>query len=229
MESSVLTLVGAAVAGYLLGSLSGARIVGRRRAAGALERTKVVLDGTGASVEVHGVSASALQARQGARGGLPAGTIDIAKALLPVLVARLLWPDSAEHVVLAGAVLVGHVYPVYHRFVGGYGISPLLGGLFVIDWRAPLVTILVFALIGLAAGSAYLGIETWPLALVPYFLVWGDGWTVAYALLANALYWWRSRKEAVGALRSYRRDPRPWRERIGDFKTYPDYEVPGST
>ncbi len=118
MESSVLTLVGAAVAGYLVGSLSGARIVGRRRAAGALERTKVVLDGTGASVEVHGVSASALQARQGARGGLPAGTIDIAKALLPVLVARLLWPDSAEHVVLAGAVLVGHVYPVYHRFVG---------------------------------------------------------------------------------------------------------------
>ncbi len=226
MDSSAITLVGAALAGYLLGSLSGARIIGRRRGAGDLARTRVVLDGTGSSVETHGVSPSALQARQGARGGLPAGGIDIAKVFVPVLIARLIWPDSPEHVLVAGAALVGHVYPIYHRFVGGYGISPLLGGLAVIDWRAPLVAIALFAVLGLVAGSAFLGIETWPLALIPWFALWGDGWTVGYAVLANAIYWWRSRSEARAAFRSFIRDPRPWRERITDFKKYPDYEVP---
>lgn len=216
----------AVAVGYLIGSISGARIVGGRRSAGDLSRTRVVLDGTGSTVVTHGVSPSALQARQGASGGLPAGAIDIAKALLPVLAARLIWPDSPEHVLVAAAALVGHVYPVYHRFVGGYGISPLLGGLLVIDWRAPVVTIALFAVLGLIAGSAFLGIESWPLGLIPYSALWGDEWTLAYAMLANALYWWRSRDETMGAIRSYRRDSRPWRVRIGDFKKYPDYEIP---
>lgn len=224
-----MTLALALVAGYLIGSLSGARIVGGRRGAGDLSSTKVVLDGTGSSVETHGVSPSALQARQGGRSGLPAGAIDIAKALVPALAARLIWPDTPEHVLVAAGALVGHVWPVYHRFVGGYGISPLLGGLFVIDWRAPLLAIALFAVLGLIAGSAFLGIEAWPVALIPYFAIWGDGWTVGYAVLANAIYWWRSRQETIGAWRSYRRDPRSWRQRIGDFKKYPDYEVPEPT
>lgn len=224
-----MTLALALLAGYLCGSLSGARIVGSRRGAGDLTSTRVVLDGTGSSVETRGVSPSALQARQGGRSGLPAGAIDIAKAFVPVLAARLIWPDTPEDVLVAAGALFGHVYPVFHRFVGGYGISPLLGGLVVIDWRAPVLAIAVFALLGLIAGSAYLGIETWPLGLVPYFAIWGDGWTVGYAVLANALYWWRSRHEAVGAIRSYRRDDRPWRQRIGDFKKYPDYQLPDAS
>jgi glycerol-3-phosphate acyltransferase PlsY len=226
MDSSTATLLAAALVGYLAGSLSGARIIGRRVGAGDLSHSKVVLDGTGTTVDTHGVSPSSLQARGGGRAGLPAGTIDIVKALIPTLIARLIWPDTPEHIVVAGAALIGHVYPIYHRFLGGYGISPLLGGLAIIDWRAPLVAIALFAVIGLIAGSAYLAIETWPVALVPWFLWQGDGWTVAFAVLANLLYWWRSRGEAIGAFRSYRRDSRPWRERIKDFAQYPDFEVP---
>ena len=131
---NVVTMLGAAVVGYLVGSVSGARIIGGRHDAGDLTRTTVVLDGSGSSVETQGVSPSALQARQGARSGLPAGGIDIAKALIPTLIARLIWPEGPQHVVLAGAALIGHVYPVYYRFLGGYGISPLLGGLVIIDW-----------------------------------------------------------------------------------------------
>jgi glycerol-3-phosphate acyltransferase PlsY len=226
MDSTALTLLAAAAVGYLAGSISGARIIGRRIGAGDLTRSRVVLDGTGASVDTHGVSPSSLQARGGGRAGVPAGAIDILKALVPVLVARLIWPDSPEYIVVAGAALVGHVYPLYHRFVGGYGISPLLGGLVVIDWRSAMVAIAVFALLGLVAGSAYLAIESWPIALIPWFAWHGDGWLLGYALLANALYWWRSRDEAVGALRSFRGDSRPWRRRVADFKHYPDFEVP---
>jgi glycerol-3-phosphate acyltransferase PlsY len=224
-----MTILLAAVTGYLCGSISGARIVGRVWARGAdLTETRVVLDGTGAAVTTHGVSPSALQARAGAAGGLRAGAIDILKAFIPVLVFRLVWPDGPEHVAAAAAALVGHVYPIYHRFVGGYGISPLLGGLLVVDLPALVVAIAVFGLAGLAVGNAYLGIEAWPIGLIPWFAVFGDGWGLAYALIANLLYWWRSRVEAAGAFRAWRADARPWRQRVADFRTYPDYEVPGT-
>ncbi len=122
--------------------------------------------------------------------------------------------------------MLGHVYPVYHRFVGGFGISPLLGGLVVVDWRAGLIAILVFVLLGLAAGSAYLAFEVWPIGLIPWFTVFGDGWQLAYAVAANLLYWTRSWNESTGAWRAYRKDRRSWQERVTDFKKYPDYEVP---
>ena len=222
-----MTGVLAFVVGYLFGSVSGARIMGRVWAAGRdLNRTKVVLDGTGASVIIRGVSPAALQARAGGAGGLRAAAIDILKALVPILAARLLWPDGPEMFLMAGGSLLGHAYPVYHRFLGGFGISPLLGALVVIDWRAPLVAIGALAVVGFVFGSAYLGIETWPVGLIPWFIWQGDGWGVGLAVLANLIYWWRSRSEAVAAFFAWRRDARPWRDRVRDFARYPDYEVP---
>ncbi len=202
-------------------------MVGRVWAAGLdLSRTKVVLDGTGASVIARGVSPAALQARAGGAGGLRAAAIDILKALLPTLAARLLWPEGPEMFLVAAGALIGHAYPIYHRFIGGFGISPLLGALLVIDWRAPLFAIAVLAVVGFVFGSAYLGIETWPVGLIPWFIWQGDGWGVALAGLANLMYWWRSRSEAMAAARSWRTDERPWRVRVKDFARYPDYEVP---
>jgi glycerol-3-phosphate acyltransferase PlsY len=185
-----------------------------------------VLDGTGAAVITRGVSPAALQARSGGAGGLRAGAIDILKALLPTLAARLIWPDGPEMFLVAAGSLIGHVYPIYHRFVGGFGISPLLGALVVIDWRALVVAIAALAILGILFGSAYLGIETWPVGLIPWFIWQGDGWGVGLAALGNLLYWWRSRSEAVAAAGSWRRDERPWRARVKDFARYPDYEVP---
>ncbi len=221
-----MTLILSGVVGYLLGSLSGARIVGRRVAAGEdLRQTKVVLDGTGAAVARDGVSASSLQARS-TSGGLRAGAIDILKALVPTLAAALVFPDGAEPVIVAAAALVGHVFPIYHRFVGGYGISPLLGGLVILDWRAPLITIALFLVVGFVIGSAYVAFEVWPIGLLAWFWWTGEPTLIAFAAVANALYWARSWTETVGALQAFRRDPRPWRARITDFSKYPDYEVP---
>jgi glycerol-3-phosphate acyltransferase PlsY len=213
--------------GYLMGSISGARIVGARYAAGKdLSRTRVVLDGTGASVENRGVSASSLQARGGARAGLRAGAIDIGKALIPTLAALLIWSDGPEYILAGAGALVGHVFPVYHRFLGGFGVSPLIGALLVIDFRAVVVSILLFGLLGLILGNAYLGIETWPIGLVPWFVASGDYWALSFAVLANLLYWSRSRHEAIGAWKAWRKDDRPWSLRVRDFKTYPTYEEP---
>ena len=36
------------------------------------------------------------------------------------------------------------------------------------------------------AGSAYLGIETWPIGLIAWFAVFGDGWGLTYAVKTKA-------------------------------------------
>ena len=214
------------VIGYLIGSISGARMIGARFAEGQdLSRTRVVLDGTGAAVNNRGVSASSLQARVGAPAGLRAGVIDILKAVIPTLAALLIWPGEPAYVLAATGALIGHVYPVYHRFLGGFGISPLIGALLVIDVRSLLISIAVVGMIGLILGSAYIGIEAWPLGLIPFFAIAGDTWELGFVLLANLLYWARSRHEAVGAWHAWRADDRPWAARVRDFKKYPDYEA----
>ncbi len=165
-------------------------------------------------------------ARSGPRAGWTAAGIDIIKAFLPTLAAVVLLEDTTVAPVVAAAALVGHVFPAYHRFRGGFGISPLLGGLLAIDPLSIVVVIAVFGLAGFVLGSAYVGIELWPMGLIGWFALWGTSWQLGYVTLANVIYWSRSWREAAAAYRSWRRDPRPWPERVRDFARYPDYEVP---
>ncbi|MCA9491948.1 MAG: glycerol-3-phosphate 1-O-acyltransferase PlsY [Myxococcales bacterium] len=65
--------------------------------------------------------------------------LDVAKGFLPVLGARLLWPDAGH--VLLGAVLMtaflAHCFPVWLEFRGGKGVATGAGGLLAL---APWVT-----------------------------------------------------------------------------------------
>jgi glycerol-3-phosphate acyltransferase PlsY len=216
-----------ALAGYLAGSLSGARIVAAAtRMTPSVEGMTVVVDGTGTAVQVEGVSASTLYARGGAKPGLAAGAIDIAKAFVPTYLAVVLGDEPALAALVASAVLLGHVFPVFHRFKGGFGISPLLGTLLAIDPLSAVAAIVLFGFLGVVAGNAFLGIESWPLGLIGWFAVLGSDWELVFVVFANLLFWSRSWREAVTAFRSWRTDERPWRVRVGDFRTYPDYEAP---
>jgi glycerol-3-phosphate acyltransferase PlsY len=213
--------------GYLVGSLSGARIVGRIMLPHrTVEDMTVIVDGTGTRAPATGVSPSTLYARSGPRAGLPAAAIDISKSLVPTLAAVILTDSSGLPVLVAAAALIGHVFPVYHQFKGGFGISPILGALLAIDPWSLVVAISLFGLLGLVLGSAYLAIEMWPVGLIGWFAVFGDEWELGYAVLANVVYWSKSWREGVAAYRSWLRDSRSWRQRVADFKTYPDYEAP---
>jgi len=215
------------VLGYLAGSLSGARIVGRFKLPNrTVEDMMVIVDGTGARAPATGVSPSTLYARSGPRAGLAAAAIDIIKCFVPTLLAVISSDSSALPVLVAAAALIGHVFPIYHGFKGGFGVSPILGALLAIDPWSLVVAISLFGLLGLVLGSAYLAIEMWPVGLIGWFAVFGDEWELAYAVLANLVYWSKSWRESVAAYRSWLRDRRSWRERVADFKTYPDYEAP---
>jgi glycerol-3-phosphate acyltransferase PlsY len=63
------------------------------------------------------------------------GAGDILKALIPALVFRLVWNDAATpyYLIVAGMAIVGHDWPLYYKFKGGRGLSPITGGMLVMD------------------------------------------------------------------------------------------------
>jgi glycerol-3-phosphate acyltransferase PlsY len=182
-------VIAVAAASYLLGSISFARIVGRRVVPGAdLTSTPLQLPG-GATIEYGGVSATSIGARTGPKWGIVVGVGDMAKAFVPTLVARLVWPDESYHLLAAVAAMAGHNYPVFHRFKGGRGQSPLYGGLLVVDWVGLGVTTLLGMGVGLLVLRDMLVAYTlgqW--LLIPWFVWRGDAAEVVYAVAINLLF-----------------------------------------
>lgn len=176
------------VGGYLIGSLSFARIVGRRIGAGDLERIPMELPG-GAEIEYRGVTATSIAVRSGPTWGIVTGLLDAGKAFVPTLAARRAWPDEPYHVVVATAVLVGHNYPAYHHFRGGKGQTPFYGSVLAIDPLAIPVANAAGALVGVGLLREMLAGYTLGMWFtVPWFLWRGRRPEALFALAANGLF-----------------------------------------
>lgn len=211
----------AALAGYMVGSISFARIVGRRVAPDDdLGRTEFQLQ-DGSTLEYRGISATSVASRGGPGPGMLVGFLDMAKAAAVVVAFRLLTPGNDADLVAGAAVIAGHNFPVRHRLRGGRGMSPLFGALFVVDWPSvPAVTVAgaAFGLVVLA--DPYLAYASAPLFLVPW-MWWrfGPGPELWFALAANAFYWLATLPELRVWFAHRLGHPLPRRERIRDFRT----------
>jgi glycerol-3-phosphate acyltransferase PlsY len=210
----------AALLGYLAGSISFARLVGRRVAPAAeLGTDRLRFHADGEEVAVSGVSATSISVRAGRRWGFLVSILDIAKAALVTALCRWLFPDDQAYLAAATFAVVGHIWPVWHGFRGGFGVSPMLGGLLVVDPVALLVTIPLGILIGMLLADRLIAFDGWTLLLAPWFLVVpGDVAAAAYALIITLLYWWAMRVEVRDHLDHLRRGPRDWRSRFADVR-----------
>jgi acyl phosphate:glycerol-3-phosphate acyltransferase len=72
---------------------------------------------------------------------------DAAKGWLAVTLARAVLGDPSHESVnillglVAIAVFIGHLYPIFHRFKGGKGVATAAGILFAINWALGLATL----------------------------------------------------------------------------------------
>jgi glycerol-3-phosphate acyltransferase PlsY len=214
-------LAAAAAVGYLVGSISFTRLVGARVVPDAdlLETTLTYADGA-EPVRVQGVSASSLRAHAGLRWALLVVVLDVAKAAIPALAFHLLAPETDAMLLAAAAAVVGHVWPVWHGFVGGFGVSPMIGGLLVIDPLALVATIAVGVVLGVLLADRLIAFDGWTVLLIPWFAWQGGSAEVVYAVIVVAVYWFAMRAEVVDHLRRVRRGGRPWRERLRDLRSY---------
>ncbi len=173
--------------GYLCGSLSFARWVAKLKAPQAdLDRLEVPLVGTDGSMPVRIVGANAASMVLGPWLGLGVALLDMLKVALPTLAFRLYEPEQPYLLVAATAGLVGHNWPLYHRFRGGRGFSAILGGLLVVDWPAALVLPAAGILLGMVVlRNVFASYILWLWLLVPW--MWLRGHDLAHVLYAIAL------------------------------------------
>ena len=168
MESMQAYLpLAAALAGYLIGSLSFAVIVSR----------VMGLDDPRTFGSKNPGATNVL--RSGSKGAAIATLLlDAAKAWLPVMLVK--WfgkPYGLEDGTLAMvglAAFVGHLYPVFFRFVGGKGVATALGVLLGLSPILGLLTAATWLLV--AYFSRYSSLAALVAALlVPVYYVLGDG------------------------------------------------------
>ncbi len=185
----------AAVIAYLIGSLSFAVIVSR-----ALKLPDPHSYGSGnpgaTNVLRSGSKTAAILTLLG----------DTLKGVVAVLLAKTLATQfgiSATGVALVAiAVFLGHLWPVFFGFKGGKGVATAAGVLWALDWRVglglTLIWALVFAVSRVSSLAALIGSACAP--VLAYFFL-GSGPSFYASLAMAALLFWRH-KENIARLAS---------------------------
>ncbi|MGD2048078.1 MAG: glycerol-3-phosphate acyltransferase [Chloroflexota bacterium] len=187
----LITLI-AAVVGYILGSISFARIVANWVVPGEdITKTEIKSPVGDQVFEMTSVSATSISFRRGPKYGCLIGLLDILKATIPVLFFKLAFPNDFYFLITAVMCVVGHNFPLQHRFKGGRGVSPILGGLIVVDFLAVPVTLILSIGLGLVVFRdvliAYTGFI--PLLVLWFWLRFDEPAYLLYALAINFVFW----------------------------------------
>ena len=187
-------MVLAALVGYLTGAISFARVVTRWVAPGQdLNDAPVPVTlgkPEGPRFAMSHVSSTSVRLRLGKGYGCLTGLLDIAKTALPALAFRMAFPDGPYHLVVAIAGTIGHNWPVYYLFrQGGYGISPIYGGILVADWPGAIVASVVTTLVGVTTRNMFMAGLLGVSALIPWWALYARRLDlVLFAVAATGLY-----------------------------------------
>lgn len=124
---------------------------------------------------------------------------DTLKGVLAVLLAKAFAAQfgisQAGIALVAVAVFLGHLFPLFFGFNGGKGVATAAGVLWALDWRVGLgltaIWATVFAVTRVSSLSALIGSAATP---VLGFLFFGDGAVFYATLLMAALLFWRHKE-----------------------------------
>jgi glycerol-3-phosphate acyltransferase PlsY len=177
--------------GYLLGAISFSRIVVAIIAPGKdISGAEIPLIDSSETMQVGHIGGNVVAQEFGARWGMLVSLLDIAKVALPSLVCKFIYPDLPYYVLLVGiAGMAGHNWPIYYRFHGGMGFSPLMGSLLVVDWLSILVLPIAGTLLGLIVRNMVVASISWLWLLIPWMWFRTNDWVyVLYAIVVNVLF-----------------------------------------
>jgi glycerol-3-phosphate acyltransferase PlsY len=117
---------------------------------------------------------------------------DLAKGLLPVMVAHLFSLSTQEQAWIGLAAVIGHLYPVYFRFRGGKGVATAAGMLLGLYPPAALLALAAWALAFLLTGPSPLAsLIATPLTLP--LLAWQQPGALLPMCVLTGLIVWRHR------------------------------------
>ncbi len=188
MNATILVLV--AVVSYLIGSISFSRIIAKFVDPDVdLESVDLPAAG-GGTHRLKMVGATTASVKLGPKVGCTIGILDILKAFLPVLALKLMYPDQYYHLISAVFVVLGHNYPIFFKFKGGAGVSPIYGGFIVVDFVGIVASTIASLIFGFFIVRdmvvAYVS-EVW------FMLIWliifkGDWPHIIYGVVINIIF-----------------------------------------
>lgn len=198
--------------GYLIGSISMARIIKRLVAPDMKKlKTKAQLEGSDKTFDAGFISATTVSANLGSRWGFINMVLDLLKVAIPTMIVKYAYPEAPYFVPVATAGIVGHIWPVYFGFKGGRGLSPIYGGLVAIDWVGVFVTPIAGMLFGLfvlrdvlaayAFGVIFMIPWVWLRTHNYYYLAYAVAATVLFgiAIFPEAVQWFKLKRDKVWA------------------------------
>lgn len=136
----------AIAAGYLLGSSNMAYWLSK------MKNVDIRSKGSG------NLGASNATVLLGWGAGVIVAVHDIGKALLAVLLAKLVFPELEYVEAAAGvACVLGHIFPFYLKFKGGKGLASYIGMTLALNWRLALGIIALLVIVTLVTDFIALG------------------------------------------------------------------------
>lgn len=134
-SDSVFAWLAAAIAAYLLGSVSGAIVSSH---VGHHEDIRNYGSGNAGmtnALRTYGIRHAAIVA-----------VIDLLKTVAAILLAKWLIGWKWGFVLGSACAIAGHLFPVYYGFKGGKGVLCGLASLLMVDWRCGVLVVVVFAI-----------------------------------------------------------------------------------
>ena len=150
----IFTSLAVSIMGYFIGCIHGSAI--------AQKLSGVNLKSVGSG----NAGASNATLMLGWKYGVLVAVIDIFKGVLAIILLRLALPyidvNTTEAntllYLMAGAVILGHNFPLQMKFKGGKGTASLIGTFIALDWQMGLLGLALFVVIGIATNYLVIGL-----------------------------------------------------------------------
>lgn len=169
-----------ALLGYLLGCSNLAYFLARARG--------FDIRGKGS----NGAGASNAAITMGLKAGFLVAFHDGLKAVLAVVLAGRLFPDTPRAALLAGGFAVlGHMFPFYLKCRGGKGFASFMGMILALDWRFFLLILLAAVLITVVTDYIVFATVTTVVTFPPWFYFIRDNPAALLLAVVSALILWK--------------------------------------
>jgi glycerol-3-phosphate acyltransferase PlsY len=208
-----------AVIGYLIGSVSFARIVTYfKTKSSEVKKVSRLVPGSEYVIDSELISATTVNVNLGKTWGLFTSFLDMTKVGLPSWLILHFIPEYPFYLIVSIAGIAGHNYPLYHHFKGGRGQSPLLGAMFAINWPSVFISVAASMIAGYLTGAVLVAAWSWMLFAIIWFAVYfHDIWHIAFIILANGLFWYSTKPEIKKYLDFRKTIRKPTQEEVSDF------------
>lgn len=142
------------------------------------------------------ISATWINRKLGKQYGCITSLADMLKVALPTFLVKIILTSQPWFLLVAIFGILGHNYPVYYRFVGGRGESPILGVLLVINWFGLILVNIASSILGLITGSVLvMRFGGYILMIFWYWYFFNDIYYVGFMIVANFLFWFSMRTD----------------------------------